>query len=67
VRPEPLVFDVFVVVLVLFGELGASLPRVVNGGLRPDLSGFQVDTARAEFRVAFEDAGQLLQVDRERP
>jgi hypothetical protein len=40
---------------------------VVDRGLRPDLAGVEVEEAAAMGRVAFEDVGEVGEVDRQRP
>jgi hypothetical protein len=42
----------------------ADLLRIVDGRRRPDLTGRQVDAPASAYRVAFEDAGQLIQIHR---
>src|SRR5271165_990895 len=57
VRPQPLIRIVRFVLILL-----ADLPRIVDGRRRPDLTGHQVDAPASVHRVAFEGAGQLIQI-----
>jgi hypothetical protein len=59
VHPEPPIRIVRFVRVLL-----ADLARIVDGRCRPDLTGRQVDAPASVHRVAFEDAGQLIQVHR---
>jgi len=61
VHPEPLIRIVRLVLVLL-----ADLHRIVDGRLRPYLTGRQVDAPAAVRRVAFQDAGQLVEVHRQR-
>jgi len=62
VDPQPPI-GIIALVRIVFTEF----LRIVDCELRPDLAGLQINSATAVARIAFERAGEVLEVDRQWP